>query len=130
MGTPNAAVPAAGHEIRWDTRHAAIPSHLVPMMKAHMETHVRPQADTLLFPAKHWPPSTHGSIRPAPLPSAQIGVRPPAALPGRPGGATGATLADLMARVGSLNPTGDMRYQHCCRGTRQGDAALDRCCAV
>lgn len=34
-------------------RDVAIPPHLVPLLKSHLETHVGPNANTLLFPAKH-----------------------------------------------------------------------------
>lgn len=35
------------------TRDVAIPPHLVPVLQAHLETHVGIRGDALLFPAKH-----------------------------------------------------------------------------
>jgi integrase len=101
-------------------RDVNIPPHLVPIVKAHMETHVGRKPDALLFPAAG-DPTEH--LAPASLYRVFYPAREAA---GRPdlrfhdlrhtgavlAAATGATLAELMARLGHSTPTAAMRYQH------------------
>ena len=103
-------------------RDIVIPPHLLPIVAEHLRAHA-PGHDDLLFPAangSHLSPSTlqkpYGRAR---------------AAAGRPdlrfhdlrhtgavlAAATGATLAELMARLGHSTVGAAMRYQH---------AALDR----
>ncbi|MDT5289085.1 MAG: hypothetical protein QOF88_3974 [Mycobacterium sp.] len=112
------------------TRDVAIPPHLVPMLKAHLETHVGPKSDALLFPAKH---GRH--LAPATLYRRFYTARDAAKRPDlrfhdlRHSGAvlaarTGATLAELMGRLGHSTPQAAMRYQHAAEGRDKQIAAL------
>lgn len=96
-----------------------IPPHLVPMVKDHLREHVTGR-DGLLFPAagdaaRHMAPSTLYKVF---YPAREAAGRPDlrfhdlrhtgAVL----AAATGATLAELMARLGHSTPAAAMRYQH------------------
>jgi integrase len=110
------------------TRDVAIPPHLVPVIAQHLAVHVEPQADALLFPAKHG-----GHLAPATFYRWYYKARDTA---GRPdlrfhdlrhsgavlAAATGATLAELMARLGHSTPAAAMRYQHAAQGRDQAIA--------
>jgi integrase len=111
------------------TRDVAIPPHLVPVVQQHLAQQVEPQADALLFPAKHG-----GHLAPATFYRWYYKARDTA---GRPdlrfhdlrhsgavlAAATGATLAELMARLGHSTPAAAMRYQHAAQGRDQAIAA-------
>ncbi|WP_445169889.1 tyrosine-type recombinase/integrase [Mycolicibacterium sp. Dal123E01] len=99
-------------------RDVAIPPHLVPVIEAHLRTHVGNKPDALLFPAKQG-----GHLAPATLYRQFYKARDAAGRPDlrfhdlRHSGAvlaarTGATLAELMARLGHSTPQAAMRYQH------------------
>jgi integrase len=115
------------------TRDVAIPPHLVPVIEDHLRTHVEARADALLFPAKHG-----GHLAPATLYRRFYTAREAANRPDlrfhdlRHSGAvlaaqTGATLAELMARLGHSTPAAAMRYQHAAQGRdRQIAAALSK----
>uniref|UniRef100_A0A5Q5CFF2 Phage integrase family protein n=1 Tax=Mycobacterium sp. (strain JLS) TaxID=164757 RepID=A0A5Q5CFF2_MYCSJ len=115
------------------TRDVAIPPHLVPVIEAHLADHVGIWGDALLFPAKHG-----GHLAPATLYRRFYTARTAAGRPDlrfhdlRHSGAvlaaqTGATLAELMARLGHSTPQAAMRYQHAAQGRdRQIAAALSR----
>lgn len=115
------------------TRDVAIPPHLVPVIRAHLAMHVGPEPDALLFPAAH---GEH--LAPSTLYRQFYKARDKA---GRPdlrfhdlrhsgavlAAATGATLAELMARLGHSTPAAAMRYQHAAQGRDQAIAqALSR----
>ncbi len=101
-------------------RDVTIPPHLMPAVVAHLGQHVRREQDALLFPAAG-DPNAH--MAPATLYRVFYPAREAA---GRPdlrfhdlrhtgavlAAATGATLADLMARLGHSTPGAAMRYQH------------------
>lgn len=101
-------------------RPVNIPPHLMPMVKAHLREHVMTGRDGLLFPAAE-DPTRH--LAPSSLYRAYYPAREAA---GRPdlrfhdlrhtgatlAAATGATLAELMARLGHSTPGAAMRYQH------------------
>ncbi|MGI8445964.1 MAG: tyrosine-type recombinase/integrase [Streptosporangiaceae bacterium] len=103
-------------------RDVAIPPHLMPLIKAHVTA--LPSKDSLLFPAAG-DPTVH--LRPATLYRVFYPAREAA---GRPdlrwhdlrhtgavlAAATGATLAELMARLGHSTPGAAMRYQHAAEG--------------
>ena len=110
VGTPKSA---AG------VRDVAIPPHLVPVIAAHLAEHVAPGRDALLFVSPHGrhlrsDSRMHDEFRAA------------AKAAGRPdltfhdlrhtgatlAAATGATLAELMARIGHSTPNAAMLYQH------------------
>ena len=99
-------------------RTVTIPPHLLPVLEAHLRRHVTVGRDALLFPAGHG-----GHMAPSTLYTAFYPAREKA---GRPdlrfhdlrhtgatlAAATGATLADLMARMGHSTSTAALRYQH------------------
>jgi integrase len=114
--------PTGGSEVYVDTpksdagkRDVAVPPHIMPALEEHVRTLV---GDALLFPAadgRHLAPSSLWKV-----------FRPARARIGRPdlrwhdlrhtgavlAAATGATLAELMARLGHSTPSAAMIYQH------------------
>lgn len=114
-------VPRMFHE-RTDAgvRDVAIPPHLLPMVKQHLAKHTGSGRDALLFPAAadddhHMAPSTLYKVY---YPARTAAGRPDlrwhdlrhtgAVLAAQ----TGATLAELMGRLGHSTPGAAMRYQH------------------
>lgn len=103
-------------------RDVAIPPHLLPAVRDHLVDHVAPGADSLLFPAQQG-----GHLAPATLYRRFYKAREAA---GRPdlrfhdlrhsgavlAAATGATLAELMGRLGHSTPAAALRYQHAAQG--------------
>jgi integrase len=101
----------------------------VPAIQQHLARHVGPGPDALLFPAQHG-----GHLAPATLYRRFYSAR---TIAGRPdlrfhdlrhsgavlAAATGATLAELMARLGHSTPAAAMRYQHAAQGRDQAIAA-------
>jgi integrase len=99
-------------------RPVAVPPHLLPVLDEHLAAHVLPGRDALLFPAHHG-----GHLAPTTLHNPWSKARQAA---GRPdlrfhdlrhtgatlAAATGATLADLMQRLGHSTPAAALRYQH------------------
>lgn len=110
-----------------------MPPHLMPLVKAHLANHTEPGAESLLFPAAsggHMHPRTFGKR----FNQARVAA-------GRPdlhyhdlrhSGAVlaaqaGATLAELMARLGHSTAGAAMRYQHAAAGRDKAIAeALSR----
>ena len=102
------------------SRDVAIPPHLVPIVKDHLRDHVASSRDALLFPAAadtnaHMAPSTLYKIYyPARKAAGREDLRwhdlrhTGAVLAAQ----TGATLAELMGRLGHSTPGAAMRYQH------------------
>jgi integrase len=100
------------------TRDVAIPPHLLPIVKAHIAEHAEFCRDGLLFPA-----AGGGHLAPSSLYKVFYPARKAA---GRPDlrwhdlrhtgavltAATGATLAELMARLGHSTQGAALRYQH------------------
>jgi integrase len=102
------------------TRDVNIPPHLLPVVKAHLADNITGGRDGLLFPAAG-DPSQH--LAPATLYRVFYKAREAAGRPDlrfhdlRHTGAvlaasTGATLAELMARLGHSTAGAAMRYQH------------------
>ena len=101
-------------------RDVAIPPHLVPLVKDHLSNHTAPGRDALLFPAAadencHMAPSTLYKVYyPAREAAGRKDLRwhdlrhTGAVLAAQ----TGATLAELMGRLGHTTPGAAMRYQH------------------
>jgi integrase len=99
-------------------RTVTVPPHLLPVLEEHLRDHAEPGPGGLLFPAQHG-----GHLAPSTLYKVWYPARSAA---GRPdlrfhdlrhtgatlAAATGATLADLMARLGHSTPAAAMRYQH------------------
>jgi integrase len=111
-------------------RDVAIPPHLIPAIETHLAKYVGGKRDSLLFPnenGQHLQPST--------LNRHWYRARAKA---GRPdlrwhdlrhsgavlAAATGASLAELMARLGHSTPQAAMRYQHAAQGRDREIAAL------
>ncbi len=99
-------------------RRIAIPPHLLPYLQEHLQDHTEPGADSLLFTGEKG-----GPLRPHVLQAkwheARQGI-------GRPdlhlhdlrhsgntwAAGTGASTAELMARMGHASPAAALRYQH------------------
>lgn len=112
------------------SRDVSIPPHLLPALKDHLAKHVGKKPDSLLFPAKHG-----GHLAPATLYRQFYKARAKAKRTDlrfhdlRHSGAvlaaaTGASLAELMARLGHSTPAAAMRYQHAAQGRDREIAAL------
>jgi integrase len=99
-------------------RTVNVPPHLMPAVKEHLRKHVLPNREALVFPA-----ASGGHMAPSALYAVFYPAREKA---GRPdlrfhdlrhtgavlAAATGATLAELMARLGHSTVSAAMRYQH------------------
>ncbi|MGI9085390.1 MAG: tyrosine-type recombinase/integrase [Aeromicrobium sp.] len=101
------------------TRDVAIPPHLVPLVKSHLSDNVAGGREGLLFPAA----DGVSTLAPSTLYRVFYKAREAAGRPDlrfhdlRHTGAvlaaqTGATLAELMGRLGHSTPGAAMRYQH------------------
>jgi integrase len=111
-------------------RDVDIPPHIIPLIEAHLAKHVGNGRDSLIFPA-----DGGGHLQPSTLYRHWYNARDKA---GRPdlrfhdcrhsgavlAAATGATLAELMARLGHSTPQAAMRYQHVAQGRGREIAAL------
>ena len=94
----------------------------MPMVEAHLKRHTEPGKDALLFPA-----TSGGHMAPSTLYKVYYPARKAAGRDDlrwhdlRHSGAvlaaqTGATLAELMGRLGHSTPGAAMRYQHAAKG--------------
>ncbi|WP_229118896.1 tyrosine-type recombinase/integrase [Enemella evansiae] len=103
------------------SREVAIPPHLMPLIEQHLTEHTDTGRDALLFPAHHG-----GHLSQSTLFRHYEKARTAAGRPDlrfhdlRHTGAvlaaqTGATLAELMGRLGHSTPQAAMRYQHAAR---------------
>jgi integrase len=111
-------------------RDVTIPPHLIPAVENHLAKFVARKRDALLFPADNG-----GHLQPSTLYRHWYKARQAA---GRPdlrfhdlrhsgavlAAATGATLAELMQRLGHSSPQAAMRYQHTAAGRAREIAAL------
>ncbi|CDM76125.1 tyrosine-type recombinase/integrase [Mycobacterium marinum] len=113
-------------------RDVEIPPHLLPAIKAHLATHVQPDREALLFPAIK---INGGHMAPASLYRHFYKARSAAKRDDlrwhdlRHSGAvlaaaTGATLAELMQRLGHSTPAAAMKYQHISAGRDRQIAKL------
>jgi integrase len=111
-------------------RDVAIPPHLIPIIEDHLAKYVGTKRDSLLFPndsGEHLQPST--LMRHWYKARAAAGrddlrwhdLRHSGAVLAA---ATGASLAELMARLGHSTPQAAMRYQHAAAGRDREIAAL------
>ncbi len=103
-------------------RTVAVPPHILPAIREHLLQHTGPGPDGLLFPAAHG-----GHMAPSTLYKSFYRARDAA---GRPDlrfhdlrhtaatmtAQTGASLAELMGRLGHSTPSAAMVYQHAARG--------------
>jgi integrase len=111
-------------------RDVEVPPHLLPAIKAHLDTHVGEGRDALLFPAIQGghmaPASLYRHFYPARSAAKRDDLRwhdlrhSGAVL----AAATGATLAELMGRLGHSTPAAAMRYQHAAQGRDRQIAKL------
>jgi integrase len=111
-------------------RDVSIPPHIIPAIEAHLAQHVVVDRDALLFPAVNG-----GHLQPSTLSRHWYRARAQA---GRDdlrwhdlrhsgavlAAATGASLAELMGRLGHSTPQAAMRYQHVAAGRDREIAAL------
>lgn len=111
-------------------RDVDIPPHIIPMIEAHLGKYVGKGRDSLIFPADNG-----GHLQPSTLYRHWYKARTAA---GRDdlrfhdlrhsgavlAAATGATLAELMQRLGHSTPQAAMRYQHAAQGRGREIAAL------
>jgi integrase len=114
------------------TTNAGTPPHIIPLIEAHLAKYVDTGRDSLIFPAFDNP---EGHLQPSTLYRHWYRARDKA---GRPdlrwhdlrhsgavlAAATGASLAELMERLGHATPAAAMRYQHAARGRGREIAAL------
>ena len=114
-------------------RDVHIPPHLLPAVREHLAEHVEPGADSLLFPAVRGGHLPEASFRGYYYPARILAGRPDLAfhhmrhLGAVLAASTGATLAELMVRLGHTTPAAAMRYQHAAKGRdREIAAALSR----
>lgn len=99
-------------------RPVAIPPHLIPVIKAHLSSHAAMGRDGLIFPSRSGdqlaPSTLYKVYYPARAKAGREDLRfhdlrhTGAVL----AASTGATLAELMARLGHSTPGAAMRYQH------------------
>jgi integrase len=121
-------------------RDVAIPPHIIPVIEDHLTKHVGTGRDSLLFPAgnlsddvtevaevrhlqpstlmRHWYKARHAAGRDD---LRWHDLRHSGAVLAA---ATGASLAELMARLGHSTPQAAMRYQHAAAGRDREIAAL------
>lgn len=109
-------------------RDVAIPPHLIDTLRTHIQTYAGPGRDGLLFPGAsggHLTPSSLYGRRPTPK-RAGWGFYAARVQAGREdlrwhdlrhtgavlAAATGATLAELMGRLGHSTPAAALKYQH------------------
>jgi integrase len=99
-------------------RDVAIPPHIIPAIEAHLSKYVASGRDSLVFPAE-----SGGHLQPSTLARHWYKARAKAGRPdlrwhdlrhtsGTLAALSGATLAELMARLGHSTPQAAMRYQH------------------
>lgn len=118
--TKSAGKLVKGPKTETGIRTVAIPPHLIPVLEDHLDKHVAPGKTALLFPSAHEPGEhmTHSTLNKVWLKARVTAGRPDLAFHDlRHTGAvlaaqTGATLAELMARLGHSSPQAAMRYQH------------------
>jgi integrase len=105
-------------------RDVAIPPHLIPLVGDHLEQHTGVSRDALLFPSVA---DSSSHLAPSTLYRVFYRAREAAGRPDlrwhdlRHTGAvlaaqTGATLAELMGRLGHTTPGAALRYQHAAQG--------------
>lgn len=103
-------------------RDVHVPPHIMPMIRQHLVEHVALGDDALLFPAQHG-----GHLAPGSITRWFYAARAAAARSDlrfhdlRHSGAvlaaqSGATLAELMGRLGHSTPQAALRYQHAAEG--------------
>ena len=103
-------------------RDVAIPPHLIPVIRAHQRSHAAFGRDGLMFPAVHGGHLAQSTLAKVFYPARDKAGRPDLRFHDlRHTGAvlaasTGATLAELMSRLGHSTADAAMRYQHAVKG--------------
>jgi integrase len=103
-------------------RDVNIPPHVVPAVKAHLVDHTEPGDESLLFPAEHGRHLAPSSLYRHWYKAREAAKRKDLRFHDlRHSGAvlaaqSGATLAELMGRLGHSTPAAAMRYQHAAQG--------------
>jgi integrase len=111
-------------------RDVDIPPHILPLIEAHLAKYVEPGRDSLIFPTdggNHLQPSTlyrHWYRARAAAGRDDLRFHDLRHSGAVLAAATGATLAELMARLGHSTPQAAMRYQHAAAGRGREIAAL------
>jgi len=110
------------------SRDVAIPPHLLEVVRQHLSEHADAGRDALVFPARSGGYLAPGSLYQVFYPAREAAGRPDlrwhdlrhtgAVL----AAATGATLAELMSRLGHSTPAAALRYQHTAAGRDQAIA--------
>lgn len=136
-------------------RDVTIPPHLVELVRAHLEDHAQPGPAGLLFPGANGAQVAQSTLNGKPgrrriikgriVNESATGFCKAREAAGRPdlrlhdlrhtgavlAAQTGATLAELMARLGHSTPTAAMRYQHAAKDRDKAIAeALSRMVAT
>lgn len=99
-------------------RSVSVPPHLTDAVKAHLKDHAQVGPKGLLFPARHGAQLAPSTLYKVYYPARAAAGRPDLRFHDlRHTGAvlaasTGATLAELMSRLGHSTPAAAMRYQH------------------
>jgi integrase len=103
-------------------RDVAIPPHLLPVVQDHLDRLTAGSQNALLFPARHGEHMAPASLYRVFYPAREAAGRPDlrwhdlrhtgAVLAAQ----TGATLAELMGRLGHTTPGAALRYQHAAQG--------------
>lgn len=102
-------------------RPVNVPPHLLQVIEDHLSDHVSPGRDGLLFPAGHGEQLAPSTLYKVYYPARDNAGRPDLRFHDlRHTGAvlaasTGATLAELMARLGHSTAGAALRYQHAAR---------------
>ncbi len=103
-------------------RDVNVPPHLAPVVVEHLRAHTAPGRDGLLFPSgtgsflptvtlyKHWYPARESADR------ADLRFHDLRHTGAVLAASTGATLAELMSRLGHTTPGAALRYQHASEG--------------
>ncbi len=109
-------------------RDVAIPPHLLPALRQHLDAHVSPAPDALVFAARQGGHMASSSLNKVFARARKAAGREELRFHDlRHTGATmaagtGATLAELMNRIGHSTPSAAMRYQHVARDRDQAIA--------
>jgi integrase len=110
-------------------RDVAIPPHLLPAVRDHLTAHAAIGRDGLLFAARHGGHMAPSTLYRVFYPAREAAGRPDLRFHDlRHTGAvlaasTGATLAELMARLGHSTPGAALRYQHAAQDRDKAIAA-------
>lgn len=105
-------------------RDVSVPPHLMAVLKGHQDQHVGPEGDALLFPSSRDPRRhmSESTLEKFWYPAREAAGRPDLRwhdlrhIGATLAAATGATLADLMARLGHSTVGAAMIYQHAVQG--------------